>query len=222
MHSGRGNLRTRAGFILIIGLAALLAAPEAGYAYIGPGAGFAFMTSFLILFATFFLAFFFFLTWPIRFLIKRLRRRGKAVEGRVDKVIVLGFDGLDPGLLQQYLKKGILPNIAQLIESGSFRFYDAPVVIMLSMHKNLPRSRYMDIGMCVQNLMLSAHARGLGTCAIALTLLYGDVIRTALKIDPELETVLCVSLGYPDETFIMNKFRSSREDLDGFVTWCER
>ena len=121
MHSGRGNLRTRAGFILIIGLAALLAAPEAGYAYIGPGAGFAFMTSFLILFATFFLAFFFFLTWPIRFLIKRLRRRGKAVEGRVDKVIVLGFDGLDPGLLQQYLKKGILPNIAQLIESGSFK-----------------------------------------------------------------------------------------------------
>jgi len=98
-----------------------LVAADPGHAYIGPGAGFAFMTSFLILFATFFLAFFFFLTWPIRFLIKRIRRRGRMVEGRVDKVIILGFDGLDPGLLQQYLKKGILPNIQNLMDRGSFK-----------------------------------------------------------------------------------------------------
>ena len=114
-------MKTRAGLILFLALIATLAAPEAGYAYIGPGAGFAFMTSFLILFATFFLAFFFFLTWPIRFLIKKIRRRGRTLEGKVDKVIVLGFDGLDPGLLQQYLRKGILPNIAGLIEKGSFK-----------------------------------------------------------------------------------------------------
>jgi predicted AlkP superfamily phosphohydrolase/phosphomutase len=121
VHSQRGKVKTRAGLILIVVLAATLAAPEAGYAYIGPGAGFAFMTSFLILFATFFLAFFFFLTWPIRFLIKKVRRRGRTLEGRVDKVIVLGFDGLDPGLVQQYLRQGILPNIAELIEKGSFK-----------------------------------------------------------------------------------------------------
>lgn len=114
-------MKTRAGLILIVAAAATLAAPDAGYAYIGPGAGFAFMTSFLILFATFFVAFFFFLTWPIRFLVKKVRRRGKTLEGRADKVIVLGFDGLDPGMLQQYLKQGILPNIARLIEEGGFK-----------------------------------------------------------------------------------------------------
>jgi predicted AlkP superfamily phosphohydrolase/phosphomutase len=116
-----GTVKNRLGLILLFTLIAILIAPEAGYAYIGPGAGFAFMTSFLILFATFFLAFFFFLTWPIRFLIKRIRRRGKAVEGRVEKVIILGFDGLDPGLLQQYLKKGIMPNIQKLMDAGSFK-----------------------------------------------------------------------------------------------------
>lgn len=114
-------MKTRAGLILIVAVAVMLAVPDAGYAYIGPGAGFAFMTSFLILFATFFVAFFFFLTWPIRFLIKKMRRRGKTLEGRVDKVIVLGFDGLDPGMLQQYLEQGLLPNIAGLVEKGSFK-----------------------------------------------------------------------------------------------------
>ena len=111
----------RIRFIGLVTLLVILIAADPGHAYIGPGAGFAFMTSFLILFATFFLAFFFFLTWPIRFLIKRIRRRGKALEGRVEKVIILGFDGLDPGLLQQYLKKGVLPNIDKLMGMGSFK-----------------------------------------------------------------------------------------------------
>jgi predicted AlkP superfamily phosphohydrolase/phosphomutase len=114
-------LRSLRASILVLAALVVLMSPEAGYAYIGPGAGFAFMTSFLILFATFFLAFFFFLTWPIRFLIKKIRRRDKELHGKVDKVIVLGFDGLDPELVEQYLKKGLLPNIAALVERGSFK-----------------------------------------------------------------------------------------------------
>ncbi|MDH4197026.1 MAG: hypothetical protein OEW05_06450, partial [Candidatus Aminicenantes bacterium] len=39
-----------------------LGLPLAGY--IGPGAGFAFLSSFLVLFLTFFLALFSFLSWP--------------------------------------------------------------------------------------------------------------------------------------------------------------
>jgi predicted AlkP superfamily phosphohydrolase/phosphomutase len=91
------------------------------HAYIGPGAGFAFLTSFLVLFATFFLAFIFFLTWPIRFLIKRLRRRGKTVKGEVDRAIIVGFDGLDPELLDGMLARSKMPNMARLIQMGSFK-----------------------------------------------------------------------------------------------------
>jgi len=96
-------------------------APSAAHAYIGPGAGFAFLTSFLVLFATFFLAFIFFLTWPIRFAIKKIRRRGKGIKGDINRLIVVGFDGLDPVLLQRFMNKGNLPNIAALIEKGSFK-----------------------------------------------------------------------------------------------------
>ena len=121
---------------------------------------------------------------------------------------------------------GLRPFISNLgeenrtfIESGSFRFYDAPVVIFITMYKNLPGGRLMDIGMAAENLMLSAHARGLGTCAIALTLLYSDVINSELNIQQDFETVLSISLGYPDSDFPVNDFRSSRDDIEKFVTW---
>jgi nitroreductase len=105
------------------------------------------------------------------------------------------------------------------IENGSLKFYEAPVVIFIIMYKDMPKSRLMDIGMAVENLMLSAHGRGLGTCAIALTLLYADVLNAALAIKPEFEIVLSVALGYLDDDFPINRFRSSREDIKEFITW---
>ena len=125
------------------------------------------------------------------------------------------------------LFKQIRPFISSLdsdnksfIESGSFRFYDAPVVIFITIHRSLPKSRYMDIGMAAQNLMLSAHGRGLGTCPIALTLYYADTINACLGIDAKKhETLLSIALGYPDDEFPVNRFRSCREDIDSFITW---
>ncbi len=105
------------------------------------------------------------------------------------------------------------------IESGSYRFYDAPVVIFISIYTNMPKSRLMDIGMAAENLMLSAHARGLGTCAIALTLLYSDVITSELSVAAEDEIVLSIALGFSDTEFPVNKFRSSRESIDNFIIW---
>jgi predicted AlkP superfamily phosphohydrolase/phosphomutase len=102
-------------------LAAALLLPSACYAYIGPGAGFAFLTSFLVLFATFFLAFVFFLTWPIRFLIKTIRHRGKGIKSDIDRIMVVGFDGLDPEILTGLMDKGKLPHIKSLIGRGDFR-----------------------------------------------------------------------------------------------------
>jgi predicted AlkP superfamily phosphohydrolase/phosphomutase len=95
--------------------------PSVSQAYIGPGAGFAFLTSFLVLFATFFLAFIFFLTWPIRFAIKKIRKRGKGIKGDIDRVIVVGFDGLDPLILDGLISEGKVPNLARLIDKGSYR-----------------------------------------------------------------------------------------------------
>lgn len=106
------------------------------------------------------------------------------------------------------------------IESGSFKFYNAPVVVFIAMHKRLPTARLMDIGMAAQNIMLSAHAHGLGSCAIALTLLYADVIGKAIGMPDDFNLVLSIALGYPDAESQINRFRSSREEIEKFVAWC--
>ncbi len=105
------------------------------------------------------------------------------------------------------------------IETGSLRLYDAPVAVLLTLHTSFPRNRLMDIGMAAQNLMLAAHARGLGTCAIGLVLYYEDIIRAALELAPDCALALMIALGYPDSSSPVNDFRSSREPLADCVSW---
>jgi len=45
---------------------------------------------------------------------------GRAGADDCDRMIVLGIDGLDPILLQQYMDEGILPSFAKLATEGSF------------------------------------------------------------------------------------------------------
>ena len=45
---------------------------------------------------------------------------GKPVRRAKQKVFVIGFDGMDPTLAQQYMDEGKLPNLKQLSEEGIF------------------------------------------------------------------------------------------------------
>ncbi len=89
-------------------------------AYIGPGAGFAFIGSFLSLVVSFVLTVGSLLAWPIRAAWSVMRRR-KGVRGaRAKRVIFLGLDGLDPGLTERFMAEGKMPNLSRLKEQGSF------------------------------------------------------------------------------------------------------
>ena len=57
----------RVFLVLVLSILLLLDSVENVWAYIGPGAGFAFLSSFLILFIAFALAIFYILSWPLRF-----------------------------------------------------------------------------------------------------------------------------------------------------------
>ena len=92
----------------------------AAFAYVGPGAGFAFLGSFLALIGGFLLSLASLLLWPFRVLRAALRQRRVARHAQVDKVIFLGLDGLDFRLTERYLSEGKLPNLARLRELGSF------------------------------------------------------------------------------------------------------
>ena len=98
----------------------LLAAGLPLSAYIGPGAGFAFLSSFLVLFLTFFLAVFSFLSWPFRLLFRLVKSKKTYKKSQVDQVVIIGLDGLAPELAEKFMAEGKLPNLAKLKEEGTY------------------------------------------------------------------------------------------------------
>jgi predicted AlkP superfamily phosphohydrolase/phosphomutase len=106
------------GVLLAAGFLLALASPLA--AYIGPGAGFAFLSSFLVLFLTFLMALFSFLSWPFRFLWKAVRGRRAYKKSPIHRLIVLGLDGMEPTLAEKFMAEGKLPNLARLKKEGSY------------------------------------------------------------------------------------------------------
>ena len=90
-------------------------------AYIGPGAGFTFIGSFLILLSAVALVFVSLLSWPFRLLLgwmfSRTKKRRKT---DVKRVIVLGLDGMDPRRIDRLMKDGRLPNFSKLAQTGCY------------------------------------------------------------------------------------------------------
>jgi predicted AlkP superfamily phosphohydrolase/phosphomutase len=113
----------RASLSLIMAAAALgatLVAPDTAHAYVGPGAGFALVGSFLALLAAVASSILSLVLWPIRFVLRWRRRRKAMSRASARRVVVLGLDGLDPTLAEQWMAEGKLPNLSALAESGSF------------------------------------------------------------------------------------------------------
>ena len=90
------------------------------FAYIGPGAGFAFLGSFLFIFLAFFVALFNLLTFPIRATIRFFKKLKVRRRARVKRIVIVGFDGMDYKLTKRLIKEGKLPNFARLEKEGSF------------------------------------------------------------------------------------------------------
>lgn len=105
---------------LAVVLAAAALWPTAADAYVGPGAGFAVLGSFAVLFLTMLLAGASLLAWPFRMLWRAIRRRSKA-SPLIKRLIVIGFDGQDPRITERMMAEGRLPNFQKLADSGGYR-----------------------------------------------------------------------------------------------------
>jgi predicted AlkP superfamily phosphohydrolase/phosphomutase len=109
-------------------LAALVACtffgPSQAEAYIGPGAGFAFVGSFMVLLGAFFAVFAALLVMPVRMLIRRMATRKQRAAAKVQRVVIVGLDGMDPELAQQFMAEGKMPNFQAMADQGVFRPLD--------------------------------------------------------------------------------------------------
>ncbi|WDF70018.1 nitroreductase [Sphingobacterium oryzagri] len=93
---------------------------------------------------------------------------------------------------------------ARYREAGFSIFHDAPTLIVIATDKSNPGAK-LDAGIALQNILLSAHAIGLGTCPLGtlvgtMNLPENADILKLLNIPEGYEVTINVALGYPAET----------------------
>jgi nitroreductase len=103
----------------------------------------------------------------------------------------------------------------ELIVLGSYRFFDAPVVIAVS-HCGQSAA---NVPPFVTTLLLAAHDLGLGTCWLGYPLGAADLIQEELGIPEDERVRAIVALGYPDPDSPANGFRTSRDEVETFARW---
>jgi len=96
----------------------------------------------------------------------------------------------------------------------NFRFFGAPVGMLLTIDKQMGPPQFCDLGIFLGNLMLLAREKGLHTCAQEAWSLWGGTIREVLDL-PESELVFCgLALGYARADSAINGLRTERAALD--------
>lgn len=98
----------------------------------------------------------------------------------------------------------------------NYSFFGAPVELFIFVHKSLHIYAASDAGLMMQNLMLSAHAHGLGTCAQGAVGIWEDVVRKEFDISKDYRLLCGIAIGYPSDSPI-NKFGANRIGLDELI-----
>ena len=91
----------------------------------------------------------------------------------------------------------------------NYEFFGAPVELFLFTHKSLGKFAASDAGLFMQNLMLSAHSRGLGTCAQGSVAIWEDAVRKEFQISKNYSLLCGICVGYPSQSQV-NKFEANR------------
>jgi len=101
-----------------------------------------------------------------------------------------------------------------------FRLFDAPVGIFLAADKSLdPSTASSDVGGLAQTICLLALAYDLGSCILAQSISYEDIVRKHAGIPDSQNILLSIALGYPDNDFPANNVWSKREPIDINSYW---
>ena len=91
----------------------------------------------------------------------------------------------------------------------NYSFFGAPVEMFIYIHKSLHVYAASDAGLMMENLMLSAHGHGLGTCAQGAVNIWDDVVRKEFEIPKDYRLLCGMAIGYPSDSHV-NSFKAHR------------
>lgn len=101
----------------------------------------------------------------------------------------------------------------------NFDFFGAPVGLIFTIDRRLAPHSWLDLGLLVQNIMIAASARGLGTCPQVSFARFHPVIARHLSFTEHEQTVCGMSLGYPDRDEPVNHMAMPRRGVGEFASF---
>ena len=101
----------------------------------------------------------------------------------------------------------------------NYRFFDAPVGIVVTIDRDMGKGCFMDLGMSLMTFLLAAENEGLGATGIGALANYGGVVHDHLHL-PDDEMVVCgIAVGVADMSAEVNHFRTERLALEEFSSF---
>jgi len=98
--------------------------------------------------------------------------------------------------------------------------FGAPCLIVAAVPRDvLVEYAMLDVGLLLQTIVLAAHDRGLGTCIMASSVHYADLLRRHGSIPEDRRIIMGAVIGYPASDAPINQFERQRADMDIFVKW---
>jgi len=101
------------------------------------------------------------------------------------------------------------------------RLFGAPCLIVGTLPREVAVEYAMlDMGIIIQSICLAAYAYGLGSCIMAASVGYPDIIRQVGNVDVNTLIVMGIALGYAEDAPI-NRFPRPRIPVEEMVTWVD-
>jgi len=136
------------------------------------------------------------------------RHRERQVEIAKQLFAAMGIERHDQAARKDWVLRG-------------FRQFDAPVSIVVTYDRSIQGSDIapFDCGAVTNALVNAAWSRGLGCVINSQGIMQSPVVREHAKIPDDQVIMICVAMGYPDDTFPANAVVSKRKSVDEAVTF---
>lgn len=102
-----------------------------------------------------------------------------------------------------------------LVEAGDFSSWIGTSAAIIGFATPLAELRAFDVGRQAQNMMIAAHAEGLGSCPV--TLHHQDKARAAVGLPDDWWMGMVITLGYPVADHPDSPLKRTRVSLDELV-----
>ena len=109
----------------------------------------------------------------------------------------------------------------QAAGEGMFNFQYAPAAVLFGVWPCKDQNYLKAVIAAMENFMLAATARGLGTCWMNAVSICQEHIKQVLKLSDDLILVDGLALGYPDDHNPLNRITRRRLPIDSVTVWKE-